>query len=76
MPDEIAKLFAGHMGVAAVLVNVLIDKGIIDRDELLQRFEQAYDVATQSSGGIEVAQVLGEMLSYLGNKSNGRPKTN
>ena len=29
--DRTAKLYAGQMGIVAVLVNVLIDKGIITR---------------------------------------------
>ena len=43
--DRIAKLYAGHMGIVAVLVNVLIDKGVISQDELRERFEQAHEAA-------------------------------
>jgi hypothetical protein len=32
--DRTGILYAGHMGIAAVLVNVLIDKGIISQSEL------------------------------------------
>jgi hypothetical protein len=31
--DREAKLFAGHMGVRAVLVDILIDKGIVGQEE-------------------------------------------
>ena len=33
--DRSAKLYAGQMGIVAVLVNVLIDKGVISQDELI-----------------------------------------
>jgi hypothetical protein len=64
--DRTAKLYAGHMGVVAVLVNVLIDKGVISADELRERFEQAHGAAMRCSpGGPEVAVVLEDMLAYL-----------
>ena len=63
--DRIDKLYAGHMGIVAVLVNVLIDKGVITESELRQRFEQAHEAASRSSGGPGVAIVLEDMLTYL-----------
>ena len=65
MHDKTAKLFAGQMGVCAVLINILIDKGIISENEMRERLEQAYDAAAQSSGGPECAAVLAAMLEYL-----------
>ena len=44
--DRTAKLYAGQMGIVAVLVNVLIDKGVISQDELRERFEQAHEAAS------------------------------
>jgi hypothetical protein len=64
--DRTAKLYAGHMGVVAVLVNVLIDKGVITESELRGRFEQAHEAAGRCSGGPDVAVVLEDMLMYLG----------
>jgi len=64
--DRTAKLYAGQMGICAVLVNVLIDKGVITEDELRERFEQAHGAAMRcSSGGPEVAVVLEDMPAYL-----------
>jgi len=63
--DRSAKLYAGQMGIAAVLVNVLIDKGIISQTELRQRFEQAHAAASGCSGGRGIAIVLEDMLTYL-----------
>jgi hypothetical protein len=53
------------MGIAAVLVNVLIDKGVITENELRERFEQAHEAARHCSGGPGVAVVLEDMLEYL-----------
>ena len=49
--DRTAKLYAGQMGIVAVLVNVLIDKGVITESELRERFEQAHEAASRCSGG-------------------------
>ena len=53
------------MGIVAVLVNVLIDKGVITEDELRERFEQARDAARHCSSGPGIAVVLEDMLTYL-----------
>jgi hypothetical protein len=53
------------MGICAVLVSVLIDKGVITQNELRERFEQAHEAASQCSGGPAIALVLEDMLRYL-----------
>ena len=63
--DRTAKLYAGQMGILAVLVNVLVDKGIITENELRERFEQAHEAASRCSGGPGIAVVLEDMLAYL-----------
>jgi hypothetical protein len=63
--DRIDKLYAGQMGIIAVLVNVLIDKGVISHRELTERFEQAHEAACRCSGGPGIAVVLEDMLTYL-----------
>jgi hypothetical protein len=63
--DRAAKLYAGHIGIVAVLVNVLIDKGVISQDELRERFEQAHEAASRCSGGPGITVVLEDMLTYL-----------
>jgi hypothetical protein len=63
--DRTAKLYAGQMGLVAVLVNVLIDKGVISQDELRERFEQAHEAACACRGGRGIAVVLEDMLTYL-----------
>jgi hypothetical protein len=65
MDDDFAKLFAGHMGICAVLLNVLIDKGIVSPEELRDRFEQAREAATRCSGGPATAEALAEIVRYL-----------
>jgi hypothetical protein len=73
MDDDysMSKLYAGQMGVMAVLVNVLIDKGVISEIELRERFEQAHEAACQCTGGPEIARALEDMLSYLEQPSRG-----
>ena len=53
------------MGLVAVLVNVLIDKGVITESELRDRFDQAHEAASRCSGGPGIAVVLEDMLAYL-----------
>src|SRR5215510_8074294 len=65
MDDRVEKLFAGHMGVSAVLANILIEKNVVSREEAIFRFREAHDAATKCSGGIEVAHALAAMVSYL-----------
>ena len=65
MDGDFAKLFAGHMGVCAVILNVLIDKGIVSQDELRERFEQARDAAAHCSGGPMTAEALAAIVAYL-----------
>ena len=72
MSDDVAKVFAGHLGVAAVLANVLIDTGVISREELCDRFRQAQDAASRSVGGPQTARILAAMLAHL-EKSGGSP---
>jgi hypothetical protein len=68
--DGTAKLYAGQMGIIAVLVNVLIDKGVITGNELRERFEQAHETAGRCSDGPGVAIVLEDMLTYLEQPAN------
>jgi len=65
--DRTTEFYAGHI---AVLVNVLIDKGVITEGELRERFEQAHEAATHCSGGASVAIVLEDMLTYLERPAN------
>ena len=65
MHEKTAKLFAGQIGVCAVLINILVDKGIISEGELRERFEQAHEAAALSSGGPECAAALAALVEYL-----------
>ena len=64
MEDQPGKLFAGHVGVCAILVNVLIDKGIISRSEFLDRLRQAHATSQGASGPLG-ADALAQMVDYL-----------
>lgn len=66
MNEQAAKLFVGEMGVCAVLVDVLIDKGLISQGEFFDRFQRAYAAAGRRSGGVAAAPAaLADMLAYL-----------
>ena len=65
MNDQATKLFAGHIGICAVLVDILIDKGIVAQSEIRDRFEQAREAAGQSSDGPMVSHALAEIVEYL-----------
>ena len=73
--NRIAKLYAGHMGIAAVLLNVLIDKGIITQNELRERFEQAHEAANRCCGGPGIGIVFEDMLKYLDQPEKPRNPT-
>jgi hypothetical protein len=61
---SMSKLDAGQMGIMAVLVNVLIDKGVTSPSELRKRFEQAHEAASQCSGAPAIVRAFEDMLSY------------
>ena len=54
-----------QLSIRAVVLNVLIDKGVITQDELRARFEQAKGAAADSSGGSVAAEALTAIVSYL-----------
>lgn len=72
MDDYFAKLFAGHMGISAVLASVLVDKGVIGNDELSNRFRQAHRAAALCSSGPATAHALAEIIAYLERQFDGR----
>lgn len=76
MDDGTARLFAGHMGVTAVVANILIDKGIVSEAELRERFMQAHAAAMQCAGAPMTAHVLAEMIRYLDPMPDERPPAN
>jgi CheY-like chemotaxis protein len=65
MDDQAAKLFAGHAGACAALVDVLIDKGIISQREVLDRFQRAQFVAGRRSDSRAAARELADTVAYL-----------
>ena len=74
MDPKLGKLLAGHTGVAAVLINVLIDKGLISKEELSARLLQAHDAATKSSGGPPAAQAIEAIIDYLNRRDAAGPR--
>jgi CheY-like chemotaxis protein len=55
MNDQAAKLFVGQTGVCAVLLDVLIDKGIVSQREFFERFQRAAGRWSGGCGAVEPA---------------------
>jgi len=72
--DRAAKLYAGHMGIVAVLVNVLIDKGVITESELRERFEQAHEAARSVLRRSRDRGRVGGHADVPGTRATGRMK--
>ena len=68
--NDLAKLFAGHMGVATVLVNALTDKGVVGTGELSERMHQALAVAAECPGAPGSTRALAEMVGHLGRQAH------
>lgn len=63
--DDLAKLFAGHMGVTTVLASTLTDKGVIGVGELSGRMRQAHRVTSGCPGAPTNGHALAEMVRHL-----------
>jgi hypothetical protein len=64
--DDLAKLFAGHMGLTTVLANALVDKGVVGTGELSERMRRAHAVAAGCPGAPASGHALAEMVRHLG----------
>jgi CheY-like chemotaxis protein len=73
MNDQAAKLFAAHAGVCAVLVDMLIDKGIISQGEACDRFKRAQSAVGHWAGGRAAARELADIVAYLKPDEPGTP---
>jgi CheY-like chemotaxis protein len=73
MNDPAAKLLAGHAGLCAVLVDMLIDKGIVSRSELLDRFERAQSVGGDGSESRVAVRGPADIVAYLEPVDAGAP---
>src|SRR5262245_57135133 len=65
MDHQAAKLLSGHVGACAVLVEVLIDKGIISQREVYDRFQRARSAAGHGPGSRAVVRELADIVDYL-----------
>jgi CheY-like chemotaxis protein len=61
------------MGMCAVLVDLLIDKGIVTQRELFDRICQARAAAGRWSGGFGAARALADIMAYLDPAEEGGP---
>jgi CheY-like chemotaxis protein len=65
MNDQAARMPAAQMGVCAVLVDLLIDKGILTQRELFDRLRHAQAAAARRSGDFGAARALADIMAYL-----------
>ncbi len=65
MNDQPARMSDGQMGVCAVLVDVLIEKGIVTQRELLDRLGQAQAASGRGFGGFGAARALADVVAHL-----------
>jgi CheY-like chemotaxis protein len=73
MNDQAARMPAGQMGVCAVLVDLLIDKGIVSQRELFDRVRQAQAATGRWSGGFGAARALADIMACLEPPEEGSP---
>ena len=71
MNDQAARPFAGQVGACAVLVDMLIDRGIISQSEFFDRFRRAH----VASGGQATARGLADIVANLEPSGAGRSTT-
>jgi CheY-like chemotaxis protein len=71
MNDQPARMMDGPMGVCAVLVHVLIEKGIVTQSELLDRLRQAQTASGRWAGGFGTARALADMVADLEPEAHG-----
>jgi CheY-like chemotaxis protein len=65
MSEQALRLSDGQMRVCAVLVDLLIQKGIVTERELFDRLRQAQAPAGRRSGGFGAARALADIVAYL-----------
>jgi CheY-like chemotaxis protein len=65
MNDQPAGMSDGQMAVCAVLVDVLIEKGIVTHGELLERLKKAQAASGRRFGGFGAARALADIVAGL-----------
>ncbi len=65
MNEQALRLSDGQMRVCAVLVDLLIDKGIVTERELFDRLRHAQAPADHLSGGFGPARALADIVAHL-----------
>jgi CheY-like chemotaxis protein len=74
MNDQAARMRSGQMDVCAVLVDLLIEKGIVSRRELFDRVRQARDATGRWTGGFGAARALADIMACLEPVEEGGPE--
>jgi hypothetical protein len=65
MTELIAKLQAGQSALVMALMGLLIDKGVLTREDLIAELERVSAEASRSEGGLATASVVDNVLNWL-----------
>lgn len=65
MTELIAKLQAGQSALVMALLGLLIDKGVLAREEVIAELERVSAEASRSEGGLATASVVDNVLNWL-----------
>lgn len=76
MTELIAKLQAGQSALVMAVLGLLIDKGVLAREEVIAELERVSAEASRSEGGLATASVVDNVLNWLRSTgSQGPPET-
>ena len=65
LTELIAKLQAGQSALVMALLGLLIDKGVLAREEVIAELERVSAEASRSEGGLATASVVDNVLNWL-----------
>lgn len=74
--DVLADLSSSQILIVTTLIDLLIDKGLVQRDEVVARYDQLLTNAKGNAASISVLQPIVSVLSYLAHddtRGNAKP---
>jgi hypothetical protein len=63
--EMLAQFNAGHITVMTTLIGLLIDKGLVTREEIIARYSRLRDETMASAGGEPMLQATEAVLSFV-----------
>lgn len=74
--DVLADLSSSQILIVTTLIDLLIDKGLVQRDEVVARYDQLLTTSKGNAASISVLQPIVSVLSYLAHddtRGNAKP---